>query len=187
MDMRNYRVIGCATYLDRAGNVQRINVNRTVESPDEYTAPILMLAEIEVHKGADANYDPQARWEVGQSPIVEDETAKQETIKACGFTVGSEVLHKSGGSSKRGADARVGIVKRVWADSSFRVHLSVDWPAPRRINGDGWHRSDVLASAVISAATEEIERRRSLNRAVNERRGARVSPHTPARAAEEHK
>lgn len=172
-DMRNYRVIGAATYLDRTGGVQHIGINRAFEAPDAHTAPILALAAIDIHVGADANYDPAARW--ASQPTTEDETAKQEAIAASGLAAGSRVLHKSGGSAKRGADARVGVVQRVYAVSKgygeFVVKASVDWPAPRRINGDGWHRSDVLTSALILATDEEIERRRELNRALVARRG----------------
>jgi hypothetical protein len=95
-------------------------------------------------------------------------------LVACPFKVDDRVLHKSGGSTKRGADARVGVVKRIYTvrgKSCYVTKLSVDWPAPRRINGDGWHRSDVLASAVIPATDTEIERRRGLNRALVARRG----------------
>jgi len=172
MDMRQYRVIGTATYLDRDGNPRRIHINLTTEAPDAGTAATLMLAQVDVRKGADAEYDPQARWEVGYPPVVEDETAKHEAIAASGLVVGCKVLHRSGGGAKRGADARQGIVRSVYTVTkrgTIAVKVAVDWPAPNRIGGDGWHRSDVLASAVILATDEEIARRRALNRAINER------------------
>jgi hypothetical protein len=187
MDMRQYRVIGAATYLDRAGNVRHITINLTIEAPDAHTAAILMLAGIEIRKGADADYDPQARWEIGHPPIVEDETAKQELIAATGLAVGMAVLHKSGGSTKRGADARRGIVQRIYTvtkQHKIAVRVSVDWPAPNRINGDGWHRSDVLASAIIPATDEEIQRRRAINRSINERNQAHYRAQAAAIDAE---
>lgn len=170
MEMRQYRVIGTATYLGHTSNVLRINVNYVVEAPDAETAEILMLAELEIRKGANAEYDPQARWD--GFPTVEDETAKHEAIAATGLTLNAKVLHKSGGSEKRGADARQGIVKHIYTirkRGTITVRVAVDWPAPNRINGDGWHRSDVLASALVLATDEEVERRRGLNRAINAR------------------
>ena len=176
-DMRIYRVMGTATYLDKTGDVRRINVNLTTEAPDAHTAGILMLAHIEVKKGASADYDPQARWE--HLPTIEDETTKQEAVNATGLHIGAKVLHKSRGSAKRGADARQGIVKRVYTvydkNGKLLVKVAVDWPAPRRINGDGWHRSDLLASAVILATDEEVERRRAVNRTLFETNEARWS------------
>lgn len=107
----------------------------------------------------------------------EEQAGRNTALALCSFTVGDRVLHKSGGSAERGADARVGIVRRVYTVAkttrtahTFVAKLSVDWPAPRRIGGDGWHRSDVLASAVIPATDEEIERRRAINRAIVARR-----------------
>lgn len=170
IDMRRYRVIGTATYLGRTSSVLRINVNYVLEAPDAETAKTLMLTEIEIRKGANAEYDPQARWD--GFPTVEDETAKQEAIVATGLTINAKVLHKSGGSDKRGADARQGIVKHIYTITkrgAIAVRVAVDWPAPNRINGDGWHRSDVLASALVLATDEEVERRRSINRAINEK------------------
>lgn len=175
MDMRQYRVIGTAVYLDRTGAVKRIHVNRVAEAPDVGTAAVLMLAEVDIRAGANAEYDPESRWEVGQPPVVEDETAKQEAIAKSGLAVGMRVLRKSGGSSKRGADARQGVIRNVYTVSKRDLPLvrcSVDWPAPNRIGGDGWHRSDVLASAIIPATEGEISRRRSLNRSINEQNQA---------------
>jgi len=103
--------------------------------------------------------------------MVEDETAKHEAIMSSNIVVGTKVLHKSGGSAKRGADARQGVVRRVYTVTKKGkpvVKCAVDWPA-NRINGDGWHRSDVLASALVLATDEEVERRRSINRAINEK------------------
>jgi len=172
MGTRRYRVTGAATYLDRSGNVFPITVNFAIDAPDAETAKTLVLAELKIRKGADASYDPAARWREPWNVQVEDETAKREAIEASGLTAGCKVLHKGGGSAKRGADARIGVVQNVYTvvkRGKITVRAAVDWPAPNRINGDGWHRSDVLASALVLATPEEIERRRSLNRAINER------------------
>ncbi len=172
IEMRRYRVIGTATYLSRTSDVLRFNVNYVIEAPDAETAKTLMLAEIEFRKGANAEYDPEARWEAGRTPVVEDETAKQEAIAATGLTVGASVLRKSAGSEQRGSDARQGVIKHLYTITkrgALAVRAAVDWPAPNRINGDGWHRSDVLASALVLATDEEVERRRQLNREINTR------------------
>lgn len=109
--------------------------------------------------------------------MVEDETAKHEAIMSSNIVVGTKVLHKSGGSAKRGADARQGVVRRVYTVTKKGkpvVKCAVDWPAPNRINGDGWHRSDVLASSLVIASVQEVERRRALNRAINARNQERA-------------
>lgn len=174
--MRTYRVIGAATYLDRAGNVRRVNISLTTEAPDAETAKTLILGKVDIRAGACADYDPQARWDAHWDVVTEDVTAEQEAMAACGLVIGASVLHKSAGSAKKGADARVGTVKRIYIarkNGEILVRCSVDWPAPNRINGDGWHRSDVLASALVVATNEEIERRRALNRAIAEENRAR--------------
>ena len=151
-DMRSYRCIGDATYLDSDDNIRRIGVNYAVDAPDADTAKILVLAEIEVLKGAGADYDPQARWENPWNVVVEDETAKQEAIAACGLAVGDHVTRTRGGS--------VGIVRAlVTADNTGRnvatarrdeLHVTavVDWPAPGRINGSGWRRDRMRAASL---------------------------------------
>lgn len=60
---------------------------------------------------------------------------------------------------RRGTDARVGIVRSIRGPRA-----DVDWPAPRRINGDGWHCSHIAVSSLIIASDAEVERRRSVNR-----------------------
>lgn len=105
------------------------------------------------------------------------------------FNVGDRVLHKSGGSAKHGADARVGVVKAVrlvppprqmWHTTTERVPiLDIDWPAPNRIGGDGWHRSTIKPAGVILATADEVERRRAINR----ERNARLEAEARARIA----
>lgn len=110
--------------------------------------------------------------------------ARDAALATCAFAVGDRVLHRAKGSAKRGADARAGVVRRVYASEGARgivAKLSVDWPTPNRIGGDGWHRSDVTASAVILATAEEIERRRALNRVVNARNQAHWNAENGAR------
>lgn len=107
----------------------------------------------------------------------EEEARHNAALDACPFKVGDRVMHKSGNhGSIRWNGADVGVVKAVYttAKTTRTAHirvakLSVDWPAPCRIGGDGWRRSNVLASAVIPATEEEVERWRALNRARHER------------------
>lgn len=72
-----------------------------------------------------------------------DQAKQQATLGKCPFKAGDRV--------RRGDSSAVGIVRAVYTvpkGHGYVARVSVDWPAPRRINGDGWHRSDVLATSL---------------------------------------
>lgn len=68
------------------------------------------------------------------------------------ITPGDKVLRKAD-KTKRVA---VGIVHRINGR-----YADVDWPAPTRIGGDGWHRSRISLTAIEAATDAEIASRRA--------------------------
>lgn len=66
--------------------------------------------------------------------------ARQQLLTGCSFNAGDQVRRR---------DGTIGIVRHVFIQAD-RVKVAVDWPAPHRIGGDGWHRSTVLASALTA-------------------------------------
>lgn len=64
---------------------------------------------------------------------------------------------------KRGTDAHIGIIRAIRNDRA-----DVDWPAPRRIGGRGWHRSTIAIASLIPATDEEIQRRRAANKTMRD-------------------
>lgn len=73
--------------------------------------------------------------------------ARQQLLRGCPFRAGDQVRRR---------DGAVGTVRYAFVQTGDsrrpdRVKVVVDWPAPQRIGGDGWHRSTVLASSLILA------------------------------------
>ncbi len=101
----------------------------------------------------------EATWR--EEEHAEEQAKRAAALAACPFAVGDKVLHKSGtDASVGGTVKRIYTIEKVVERRWVRVaRVSVDWPAPHRIGGDGWHRSDVLATAIIPMTDAEIERR----------------------------
>lgn len=71
-----------------------------------------------------------------------EKNARAALLASCPFKVGDRVRRRNGA---------IGIVRYAFVQTgrADRVKVAVDWPAPHRIGGDGWHRSTVLASALV--------------------------------------
>lgn len=73
--------------------------------------------------------------------------ARQQLLSDCPFVPGDQVRRR---------DGTVGTVRYAFVQTGDsvrpdRVKVAVDWPAPHRIGGDGYHHSTVLASALALA------------------------------------
>jgi hypothetical protein len=89
--------------------------------------------------------DLLAQQEVEERNALKD--ARAAMLANCPFRTGDKVSRR---------DGTVGIVQYAFVQTGNscrpdRVKVAVDWPAPRRIGGDGRHRSTVLASALTRA------------------------------------
>lgn len=74
----------------------------------------------------------------------EDKDARAALLASCPFKAGDHVKRR---------DGKVGTVRYAFVQTGNssrpdRVKVAVDWPAPNRIGGDGWHRSTVLAGSL---------------------------------------
>jgi len=76
---------------------------------------------------------------------VAEKARRAALVAACPFKAGDRVARR---------DGTIGVVQYVFFQSAIggqrkeAVKVAVDWPAPQRIGGDGWHRSTVNASAL---------------------------------------
>ncbi len=75
-----------------------------------------------------------------------ERAARAALLASCPFKAGDQVRRR---------DGTVGVVQYAFIQTGDsrrpdRVKVAVDWPAPNRIGGDGWHRSTVLASALTA-------------------------------------
>ena len=81
--------------------------------------------------------------------------------------VGDKVMRKA--HYKNPSWYWTGVVKRLYqlrhpsgeiAEGQFRAEVA--WPAPHRINGNGWHHSMILARSLVVVTEEEIATRKAL-------------------------
>lgn len=95
----------------------------------------------------------KAQWiDLLRQEEIEQRTAERDAraalLASCPFTAGDQVRRRDG---KVGI-VRYAFVQRGNSSRPDRVKVAVDWPAPHRIGGDGWHRSNVLASSLMQVS-----------------------------------